>query len=264
MTENGIDHERPPEAINGRLVVDVQVAHGDWGNAPLENVAVVLMSVAQQFQIAATDRRVDPIRVYPSADGPPRTLFDRDPDGRVRINIPCKGTLWSQLAYQFAHEFCHVMANFRSPVQHRFHWIEESICETASLFALLKMAKAWEETPPYSNWRDYSGALRSYAQDRLADPRHQVPNGVTFNEWLSRTVTLLESDAYRREDNNVVAARLLPIFASEERCWRAVQYMNLGDANEVTSSADYFAQWSAKSPPEFRGCVNRLEQTLTT
>ncbi len=44
--------------------------------------------------------------------GYPITNFERGPSGRVAIGLTARKTRWAQYAFQFAHEFCHALANF--------------------------------------------------------------------------------------------------------------------------------------------------------
>jgi hypothetical protein len=53
------------------------------------------------------------------------------PSGRISIGLAARDTHWAQYSFQFAHEFCHTLANFsnnpqrlmRSPPQVSF-WLE--------------------------------------------------------------------------------------------------------------------------------------------
>ena len=53
---------------------------------------------------------------------------------------------WCQYMYQFAHEFCHHLIN--GPMDGNYvssFWFEESVCEMASEYFLMKIAKEWIE-----------------------------------------------------------------------------------------------------------------------
>lgn len=83
------------------------------------------------------------------------------PASEAVVWLGTHGRVWAQVAFQFAHEFCHVIADPKTMPWDRFLWIEEAICEAASLFALRCMAKTWAVAPPYPNWQDYSVKLES-------------------------------------------------------------------------------------------------------
>jgi len=82
--------------------------------------------------------QLDGIEVYYRADHP-QTDFKRMPTGRIGIALSVRDTHWAQYGFQFAHEFCHALAHYcnnqrlvRYP-RHANLWLEESLCETASL-----------------------------------------------------------------------------------------------------------------------------------
>jgi hypothetical protein len=69
-------------------------------------------------------------------------LIERGPNNEHIILVSANDHRWSQLAYQFAHEYCHVFsAHYRVLLCNRFRWLEESLCETASLYAMLRMGE---------------------------------------------------------------------------------------------------------------------------
>jgi len=232
-----------------------------WGVAYPENIRQVCLSVAQCFDTAIVEQFVEPIRVEPSELGNPRTLFDRLDTGQVRVLLSARERLWSKFAYQFAHEFCHVLANFRPPKVHPTAWIEESLCETSSLFALRAMACRWRTEPPYQEWASYAPALHDYAESLLTDPNYDVPEGQMFTGWLTRSLPSLEYDdpRERRADYTVVARQLLPIFEGNPDAWRAVRYLNLWNP---VASVDYFEAWRSAAPLQHHAVVNQIEQCL--
>ena len=98
-------------------------------------------------------------------------------------------------------------------VGHANKWLEESLCETASLFALRAMGKRWETEPPFGNWKSYAPKLTEYAQKRLDDPKVQLPAGKGFIEWFRENEPQMRKAGTDREKNNVVAR-------SYFHCWR--------------------------------------------
>jgi hypothetical protein len=55
----------------------------------------------------------DGIDVYYRADHP-QTDFKRPPSGRIGIRLSARDTHGAQYAFQFAHEFCHALANYNN------------------------------------------------------------------------------------------------------------------------------------------------------
>jgi hypothetical protein len=243
----------------------IHVIEADWGGAVTADVAAVVRSAADCFKGALSEKNVEPIRVEPTPTikEPPITLFERADTGEVRILLSARGTHWSQFAYQFAHELCHVEANFCEPIHHRSKWIEECICEASSLFAIRRMAEAWKTAPPYETWRSYATSLENYFEEHYSQAVHQLPVEASFPEWLVSHLDLLRADDGRRADNTIIAQQLLPIFERDADAWRAVRYLNLWNAGEDSSVEEYCRHWRAASPLRLRAFVDSIEHCLT-
>jgi hypothetical protein len=232
----------------------------DWGGADPANIEAVAVSAAQCFPVLQDEDVA--ITLLPMTKGP-MTIQDRGlPDGEAIVWLSVQGNLWAKLAYQFAHEFCHVIADPRTLPWDRFLWIEEAICETASLFALRCMAKTWAEEPPYPNWSDYGVRLDDYARERIEEPDRCVPAGVTFRDWLADRLPLLEENPGRRDDNAIVAKELLSLFEAEPTLWRAIRYLHSWPRPAAASWDDFFDGWATACRPESREGVRRLGDRL--
>src|SRR5437867_2924203 len=121
--------------------VALRANQGDWGGAQLSDIKAVARSAADSFAAYDEDEAIF-ITLEPTLneDDPPMTSPSTGPSRSVvRLNV--RGNLWARLAYQFGHEYCHVLADptTLTDQQRRFSWIEEVLCETGSLFALRSM-----------------------------------------------------------------------------------------------------------------------------
>jgi hypothetical protein len=110
----------------------------------------------------------------------------------------------------------------------------------SGMFALRAMASQWRTRPPYPQWAPYANELWNYAEHRIADPNHQLPVGVAFSEWLKASVPVLARDPYRREDNTIIARRMLPLFERDQESWLAIRYLNCWSTLESVSFENYF------------------------
>jgi hypothetical protein len=90
----------------------IRADQGDWGGAQLTDVEAVAGSAAATFG-ALHENESLAIALEPTA-GPPMTLPTTNPAGEFVIRLNVRGNLWARLAYQFAHEFCHVLADPRT------------------------------------------------------------------------------------------------------------------------------------------------------
>lgn len=244
------------------LVIEIQP--GDWGHASVENIRAVLKSAGGEVWKHCRNSHVDRIRVRRS-DSSPITYFHRDKDGAVLVGLNTKDLYWAQYAYQFAHEFAHVLADHAGDAKRKWHttdgankWFEETLCETASLFALRSMARAWATNPPYPNWKGFAPKLHDYAEKLLQDPARTLPAGRDFSAWFRETEPSLRTNATQRARNGLMAARLLPFFEQEPQHWEAMVWLNLGTRDASLPFPRYLAEWRDACPPEHRPFVAKL------
>lgn len=244
--------------------LEIAVERGAWGEAGPADIAEVAESAARELWKYCPQSCIEAIRIYHRPDYP-QTDFGRGPDGRIRIGLAAENPRWAQFAFQFAHEFCHALAQHTQAGMRGWHeprhanlWLEESFCETASLFALRRMAETWKTRAPYPNWRSYSAALGSYAADRLALSTHQLPASVTFKEWFAKHGNALRANASLRDKNAIVASQLLPLFEAAPQNWEAVTFLNHGARVKGKSTARKFTDWQAAAPAPHRAFIARV------
>jgi hypothetical protein len=229
-------------------------ANAPWGG-PVENVGKVLRAAAEPLWQNFPDRVLKPILVAPH--GGPITLFRRGPHGEYLVRLNTGNRLWAQHAYQFAHEFAHILANYDEHERSN-KWFEESLCETASLFALRRMAETWKTRPPYANWKDYGPALKDYSRQRIDSGK--LPPGKTLALWYRENEPLLRQDPCMREKNTIVAVALLPIFEKQPEGWRSIAWLNDGRPHGSRSLTQYFGDWWLRVPEKYRPTVRQITQ----
>lgn len=235
---------------------------GDFGTASEADIRAVIHSAATEIwkHCPATRWQTRGFFIFPN-EGSPITLFDHTADQRVAIGLNCRDTFWAQYAYQFAHEFLHALSghsnDWRKPQlrsRKPNHWLEESLCEVASLFALRAMAASWKTEPPYPNWKDFGDALHRYAGDRMEATRKEFPDDgdKDFHRWFRSEEKSLRENATQREKNNRIALRLLPLFEKEPAGWESMTFFNLGERGPDTTLAEHFLIWRKETPEKLR------------
>jgi hypothetical protein len=227
-----------------------------WGG-PIEDVRRVLHSSAEQLWQYYPDRTLNPILVEPQ--GGPIVLLRRGPQGEYQVRLATGDMLWAQHAFQFAHEFTHILCNYDEN-QHRNRWFEESLCELGSLFALRRMSEVWAENPPYPNWKSYAKPLGDYAEERIEKAR--LPKGKTLAAWFRAEAEHLYANATLRDKNTIVAVALLPLFEREPQHWEAVSYLNVRKPPQDQTFAEFLAKWQALSPPQHRAFIAKIGKSF--
>jgi hypothetical protein len=244
--------------------LDIHVQSNGFGRVSPTDITVVLQSAGSELWRHCRRTQIAGIDVYHRTDHP-QMDFKRTPSGRIAIGLAAQDTYWAQYSFQFAHEFCHALANYANNPRQLVRyppnanlWLEESLCETASLFALRAMSRSWRTAPPYPAWRSYAPWLNAYAEERLARPEHHLPAGTPFLVWFHEKESALRQNSTIREWNTIVALQLLPLFEAEPRAWETLTFLNRGSTNRNKSLAQHLAEWRSGCPEDLRPFINRL------
>ncbi|MGA8480311.1 MAG: hypothetical protein WB696_20280 [Chthoniobacterales bacterium] len=252
----------------GPKPLDIHVQASGFGRASPADVTAVLQSAAFEIWKYCPNTRLNGIDVYYRPDHP-QTDFKRTASGRIGIGLSARDTHWAQYGFQFAHEFCHALANYSNSPQrmvryprHANLWLEESLCETASLFALRAMNRSWRTAPPYPAWRSYAPSFNDYAEQRLALPENHLPAGTSFLVWFRENQPALRQNADMRDRNTIIAVQFLPIFEAEPGGWEAVAFLNRGSSNAEESLAQHLAEWRSQCPKELRPFVIKIAKVF--
>jgi len=224
----------------------------DWQAHPA-NVQAVLDSAARPLWKQFPERELAPILVEPQ--GGPIVLYRRGENGEYLVRLDTGETYWSQYAFQFAHEFCHILCGYDEDV-HRNKWFEESLCEAASLYCLRAMSQEWKTNPPYANWKGYAPSLKNYADDRIAAA--QLPEGKTLAQWFADHEAALYRDSTNRELNNVVAVQLLPLLEANPKRWESVTWLNEAKSTQSQTLGDYLSDWHEHAPERHRPFIKTI------
>ena len=246
-----------------KRAIDIRVQAGGFGAASAADITAVLQSAAGELFRYWPGTRLPSIDVYHRADHP-QTDSRRATGNRIAIGLTARDNHWAQYSFQFAHECCHALINYsndeRGLTRDRRYanlWLEESLCETASLFTLRALSRSWLIAPPYAVWRDYAPWFSAYAEERLALPEHHLPAGTSFAVWFRANEPALRKDPTRRDRNTIIAAQLLPIFEKEPRGWGALAFFSRA-ANPNQSLSQQFTKWRWGCPPELQRFVTKL------
>jgi len=231
--------------------MDVYVESQGW-EAEAAEIQCLLTNVVQHFLRHYSQPPTGRIRVrFRPNDAPWIDVRpERSDDFPIWLNATDR--LWDQFVYQFAHEFCHILCDYERPRCNCNHWIQESLCQTAALFALKQMAIAWQTAPPYQNWREYAERFDAYANRFIGE--HRLPNGVALGDWLRENEPTLRANCYERSLTGLIAVQLLPFFQIFPQAWQSVWY--LPGSKEM--SDNFVAKWHRTCPDEHRGFILQM------
>ncbi len=238
---------------------EIRVGKDGWNGAPVDNIQAVLKSTADDLLKFFPERKLATILVERSTTSPV-ALYALGPNGEFQIRINSEGTYWSQYAYQFSHELTHVLCGFKKvePNSAQNMWFEESLCMMASLFTMRQLAETWKTKPPYPNWKDYAPHLRTYADDVMKLPQHQLPKGKSLAAWYKENEeSLRKTGGGDREKQSVVASVLLPLFEQEPEMWPAIGYLNAKKTGD-SSFKTYMDAWQDSAPQKYRKFIIKV------
>ena len=193
-----------------------------WGNAHVGNIITLLKNAAFHINQFLSNPFDETINVCPAPieDNVPRVLDRDSPNDPYIIRLTARDTAWDQYAYQFAHEFCHVLSNYQ---QLENNWFHEAICELASAFTLRRMGEQWRSNPPFREWLSYADKLIEYSHRQQSRLKGKLPDDISLHSWLLDSEDVLREDEYQRKKNAVVAYQLLPIFEDTPTGWNVVR-----------------------------------------
>jgi hypothetical protein len=239
--------------------LDIRVAERGWGNARAQDIETVLYSVAAVLIEHFPGRRLSPIRVSHSPERP-ITLYKKGPGNAYQVQLSASGEGWARYAYEFAHEFSHILMNYDHHADTQTasfnQWFEEALCEAASLYALKRLAFEWEVHPPDPRWAAYAPEFERYVERFLDETHRQLPSGVTLAAWFREHEEALRGRAYQRDHNEVVAMVLLPLFEENNAFWEAIGYLNLDPKR--STFREYLQTWHDHAPDDYKDTIRYI------
>ncbi|MDX8495156.1 hypothetical protein RFN29_26715 [Mesorhizobium sp. VK22B] len=144
---------------------------GNWGHMlpqAAEQVVERMRQACLDGVRLLSDRQPVRLRVDEHTSGQPAIWLHPDGSSMAWIIVDIGERDWSKLAYQFGHELGHVLANSwqqdakpAPPCQ----WLEEALVEAFSLHGLRRLAKDWNENPPFPGDNAFGDSIGKYSED---------------------------------------------------------------------------------------------------
>ena len=248
--------------------INIRVQAGGFGGASAADITAVLQSAAGELSRYWPGTQLPSIDVYHRTDHP-QTDSIRAAGNRIAIGLTARDNHWAQYSFQFAHEFCHALANYsndeRGLIRYPRHanlWLEESLCETASLFTLRAMGRSWLTDPPHPAWREYAVMARLLCEGAPCTAKNRLPPGTQFSVWFRENSPPCVADPTERSRNTIIATQLLPIFEKEPRGWGALAFLNTASSDPQSSLAQHLARWRSRCPQELRSFVTKIAEVF--
>lgn len=243
-----------------------QIELSGWGEAIINDIIALLENVTDTFYSELDYSKIPAksVQILNSINHPipldhPIIYCDRDP---IEIYLCVSDRYWAKYSYQFSHELCHhVVDTDFIHSNDRFGWLEETLCELASIYCIDKMSENWKTSPPYINWTDYSDSLKDYVNEILNRDANKISN--EFSVWLSDNIEELYNNRYLRTENTLIATHLFPFFKPEPILWQAIHYMKLIRVTDSMDVITFFNCWIELTPEHLKGLLNEVKFYVT-
>jgi hypothetical protein len=248
----------PSIGADSERAVKIEVQGGDWDGASPDDIQLLLNAVATELLAHFPGRRLDPIVVSRSLQGPV-VLFQKGSQNQSQVRLAAGGRRWGEYIYEFSHEMFHILANYQyraPPKVSQYQWFEEMLCETASLYMLKQFTARWEQAPPRTQWVSYAPSLQRFTQRALTEQHRRLPPNISFAQWFRDNGPALRASPYLRDKNELVASYFLPIL-EQHQDWRAFAFLNPVASQPAVSFNDYLLGWQARTPATQRELVAR-------
>lgn len=238
---------------------DWKLTDSGWGETPLDELAEVLRATTEIMFEGIPEQYLENIKV---------SIFSWDllpgdvayggrayTAGRV-FNVFLKPYErdWRRYVNVFAHELCHVLdANSSTPA--KFRWFEETLCQTASLYVMKRLAERWSKSE-HPGQHSYSAYLFEYFRFLYDQPHRRLRPGHSLAGWYQNQGSSLENQWEDYSKNDLVARRLMPMFDGATGAWQ-----NLIFLRQIENAPDfqaYLRRWRQLVPVEQQAFVDSL------
>ena len=239
--------------------LDIRFLHKGFKTDP-ENFVVVCNSAAMTVARFFPKRKFKPILILKADNGYPVKLDRRGPNGESQVMLSIgNGWAWSQIAYQFSHEFTHILINEDRPRSGPNHWINEAFCEAVSYHAIRQMSKEWTAHPPYPNWRSFAKHHGTYV-DNLTKKEKARPDGMEFKVWFKENENALRLGKRYPKYNlyKFVSYQFYQIIKKDPSQLAAIIHLNDGLQNPGMSTRNYLARWKSALPAGHKAFADQI------
>lgn len=221
---------------------------GEWGGSPPQAAARVIARMREAALSGVkllSDQQPDRLRVENHTFGPPAIWLHDKPPQTAWIIVDIGARAWCQLAYQFGHEFGHVLCNSWVPLAKPAppsRWVEEALVEAFSIRGLGLLAASWEENPPFANDAPFAKSIRDYRANLIEKywkASWQAASGDIALGFRANRSALERSDW---------GSAVLTMLAEEERdgtCVEDLGALNRWPARSAVPVEEYLSLWQA-------------------
>ena len=177
----------------------------------------------------------------------------------VMIRLAQTSTVyWAQTVYQLSHEMCHyAIRKKKKDKDYTLKWLEETICEAMSLYALEYAARNWYRCPLSQNSPTFSTAFVNYLEAELKRP----PQDNLISCKTIGDLRICNQNAESKRDGRLRERNILYVCISrhpQDSRFFCDMYRYL---NEDKLTID-FDTWLADNPSEIVRCLSEIQPKI--
>ena len=240
-----------------------------WGDAQTSNIKKLCENVVLHFQEQLRDEyKINGSLTIVYHPNVPviflRSAFGGAPD-EYQIGLAVTDRYWQQFAYQFGHEFCHIMQNYEEITPNNPNdWFHEAICEIANIWVMLEMGETWEHRPPYPNWAGWRHNLTNTANKQLnrASAKYDGTGADWLKEWEDR-MRRDEPGTFTYARVSQLSYKFLPIFQENPEAWNAVRQMPASTGKMSAYMKDWYNAVDAEDKIFVEAIATEMGITVT-
>lgn len=226
----------------------------EWGSAAIEFYRKIISDIVLEYeQLDYNPYDNKSVTIKHSPYDYPMCCSNEDP--RV-ILLSTGDNFWCQLAYQFAHEYCHHLID--GPMDGETcssFWFEESICELSSVYFMRRIAQKWIDkgTPILGQ---YAASVFRYCENNWSS----TPFINTLSSWLSDNMGTISEPTYHRDMYKTIAKSLYPHFEEWPELWKLLPFLKRVYQDEYVNFEHWICNIVEPAIPEhLHDCFNILK-----
>lgn len=245
-------------AEQSRPLPTYRIVDEGWGSATTKQIQLVIDRSISMLWKYFPKRVIEPFVITRTRTGP-MVHYVRNYRREIVMNLDTQDQFWCQYAYQFAHEFCHILAGFDQDGTSNL-WFEEMLCETASLFTLRHLADAWRLNPPYPEWKSYATDIDRYAET-VAKSRPKIASG-KLAEFYRKNAGELRANPVSRALNGAMANVVLEMLEQSPERWESVCWLNSSRSAPNETFEFYLNKWLRAAPARHQPFIADLKRAF--
>jgi hypothetical protein len=227
---------------------------GDWTGALPQSAGSVLSRMREACLAGVrlvSDRQPGRLRVDNHAAGLPHVWLHGEGAALAWVVVNVGPRDWSKLAYQFGHEFGHVLANSWQPQATPAipcQWLEEALVEAFALRGLGRLADSWTRDPPFAQDHAFGAAIAGYRRNILqgyAELAAGQRRGADFAAWFAAHRGALEAEGGLTPFAQAAAPTLLAEFERAPDSLASLGALNRWPGRSGVPLEDYLRRWEA-------------------